>query len=504
MAHSDTHPQTRFFRHLAPALVAFAMLLLAAEPVRWLVQTWRDPSYDSKGFYVFALAAAIFLWSLNSARGVSSPRDRKAACALLGLTALLRAGGQILAVNVIGALALVIDVYALALLAGLKGRRFAVSPGWLAALFAFSLPLERILQRVGGYALQHLSAEGACAGLQAMLPETICNGVRILIEGHDVLVDLPCSGARIFILLCIAHAALMALTRPPLARALLLGVLAGIAALAANGLRIMLLALGIAFPRHIGGIDVMAQPWHDIIGLACLALAALPLLLLARPAPAPTLLPAAAPVTRPHQPVGMRTASAFALLALVIICLPRKPVDVAAAAQPLHLPAYIAGEFGEPAPLTERESAYFTQYGGSAVKMRYETGSVMLVRTTSPLRHLHAPDECLRGMGFDVRYTGLRHAPVPTAEYIATDTQGNGWRISVTFVAADGTMTTNVSEAVWRWLQKRSSWSAIQRITPLSLPDADARGWDEAVLSSLDIPPTPKTPKLEIAYATPH
>lgn len=477
-------------------LIAAGMMLLAFEPVQWLVNSWRDPAYDSDGFFVFAACVVLFLWSMTSNAVAVSPRDRNRAFLLLGLTAAVRAAGQVFAVHVIGAMALVIDVYAIGLLAGLKGRGRAVSPFFLAMLFGFSLPLERILQRVGGYMLQNISASGACATLKTFFHDTSCEGMRILVNGHDVLVDLPCSGARILVLVLILYAARMAVMRPAPVQAVMLGVAAVMSAVAANTLRIILLALGTGFPEKIGGIDVMAQPWHDSIGLVCLALAALPLLFTTKSAEtAPRRTPAAAPFNL--KPVYYVF---FALAAVVIVSLPHRPIDVATTMQPLNLSSYIGGEYGTPVELTAREQAYFTQYGGMAVKSRYGDSSVMVVRTSSPLRHLHSPDECLRGMGFDVHYVGVRFEPVPTALYTATAPDGKQWRIAVTFYSNNNVMTTNVSEAVWRWMQDKATWQAVQRITPLDLPDSAARKWDDAVFTALDIQPQ-KNKKLEIAYA---
>jgi len=67
-------------------------------------------------------------------------------------------------------------------------RRRPLAPFWLASSFAFSLPLEPLLQRLLGFPLQHLSAAGACSLLQHAHPGVQCAGTRILLGGHDVLV----------------------------------------------------------------------------------------------------------------------------------------------------------------------------------------------------------------------------------------------------------------------------------------------------------------------------
>ncbi len=478
-------------------VIGAGMLLMAVDPVLWLINTWLDPSYDSKGLWVFLACGGILSWSLSSPVAAKDQTAGRKACILLALTALVRAFGQVFAVNVIGALALVIDVYAIGLLLQVAGRKNTLSAGWLAVLFAFALPLERILQRTVGYALQNISAKGACSTLQSIFDDVHCEGVRILIGGQDVLVDLPCSGARMLILLCILYAVTMTVTRASLGRAVTAGMITLAGAFTGNVFRICALAALTAYP--VGGINVMAQPWHDIAGLLALMISALPLMMFAKNSPAPIVTQER---IRHGKPSAFKTPAAFAFLAMavVIVLLPRKAIDIAPRAKTeLSLPSYIHGKFGEAVELTRQEKAYFTAFGGSAVKNDFGDRSLMLIRTSSPLRHLHAPDECLRGMGFDVEYKGISYDTLPTAIYTATRDDGSQWRIAVTFYSDAGHMTTNVSEAVWIWTQNpATTWHALQRITPLHLPETEARKWDQSVFTALDL--TPPTPK-EIAYA---
>lgn len=182
-------------------MLVVAALLLAYAPMVWLVNTWHDPSYASKGLFVFLGCLSLFLWSVSSRKISGSSIKSKTPLFLLLASALIRLVGQALAINIIGALTLVMDVYALAKLSGLDQRARPLSPFWLAVCVGFSLPLERVLQRTLGYGLQHLSADGACFVLGGVFDTVKCQGVRILINTQDVLVDLPCSGARSFLLL---------------------------------------------------------------------------------------------------------------------------------------------------------------------------------------------------------------------------------------------------------------------------------------------------------------
>ncbi len=486
--------------------LAIAAMILAYEPVLWLGRTWADPSYESSGFIVFCICAALFIWSVSSERITCKPVDKRLAISLVVTTSLIRLIGQVFAVNVIGAVALVIDVYAIGKLSALSYRRNPISAGWLAICFAFSLPLERIIQRTIGYGLQNISADGACSILGSMFDNVTCSGIRILLNNQDVLVDLPCSGARAILLLLLFYCACMSISRPTIMKGIIgLGITI-ISAIAINIFRIVILAIGIAYP-DIVIIDVMAAPYHDIIGLIALSLGCIPIIIwthLIYKTPEEMhpvldqimwLIPECIKrdswwieKSKPKCFNQKIIASVFLIFAVVIVSLPRTAIDVSSTDISIELPPYIGGEYASPVPLLLQEQVYFTKYGGTAKKAQYGNHNLMLVRTSAPLRHLHAPPECLRGLGFDVEYIGVNYATIPTAIYKATDSDGKSWRVAVSFISDDGKNTTNVSEAVWHWLNNRNSiWTAIQRISPWDMPEIENNRWDIHLKTALNI-----------------
>ena len=119
---NDAHNPLHSRRFLPSLIFGAAALVLAYEPLRWLIRTWQDPAYDSKGFFIFLVCAGLFLWSVTSKRDLARPVNSQWALTLLTATAFIRLTGQVFAVNIIGALALVIDVYALATLASMSLR----------------------------------------------------------------------------------------------------------------------------------------------------------------------------------------------------------------------------------------------------------------------------------------------------------------------------------------------------------------------------------------------
>ena len=500
----NAHIHLNTTRFLPGLVFAIAAGVLAYEPVRWLIQTWQDPAYDSKGFLIFIVCAGLFVWSVTSPRNPTRPDNIRWALILLTATALIRLTGQVFAVNIIGALALVIDVYALATLAGVQHRERPISPGWLAVCFLFVLPLERVLQHTVGFGLQSLSAGSACLILGGLFDNVSCHGVRILINQMDVLVDLPCSGARTLLLLQLFYAACMTVCRPNLTSGLFGFCVTLFSSLWINIFRIMALAVGIAYPEMVFGMDVMAEPGHSLLGLIALALGCLPILFWARltedSSKPRTLISNSTPeesrssihnpsstfpIFKTH-PAGM--AFGFLIIAAVIVSLPRTPIDVAKPNIKISLPLMIDNYEGAPSPLLPKEKIYFTQYGGAAAKASYGNNGLMLIQTSSPLRHLHSPDECLRGLGFEVQHVGISYDTIPTAVYKATTAEGQSYRIAVSFISDRGHLTSNVSEAVWRWVQEPGSvWSAVQRISPWEQDASITRRWDRAVLAALDI-----------------
>lgn len=507
-----------WLRTMSPASVLLlAAALLAAQPAWWLIRSWSDPAYNPEGAGVALAVLALALWSYSSERQPGSEQNRRYAYVLLALSACVRLFGQLLRVNVIGALTLALDAYALATVAGLDQRRRAVSPFWLSVLFAFSLPLERAAQRVVGYGLQQISADGACAMLGWFTDGLQCLGTRILLGGQDLLVDLPCSGARGLTLSLTLFAALCALKRPSLPQAALgLGVaLAG--ALLVNTLRIVVLALGLV---HAPGIDLIDGFAHEALGVFALVLAAAPLALWAVRQPAPRQAPlrtvAVAAVPGPAAPIdpwaydpqglaGAATAArtppqlrtralAWLLLgfAIVAVSAPAHPVDVARSVDPPRTPPRLAGFAAQAQPLAPVEREYFGRYGGGASKASYGPYGLLLVSTSAPLRHLHAPDECLRGSGHRVHYRGLAQAALPTALYRTTDAYGRDWRVAVSYVSDRGEIAASVAEAVWRWLRAPgSTWTMVQRIAPWDADESERAAWDDALLRALDLPVAP-------------
>ena len=471
--------------------------ILAYEPVRWLIGTWRDQSYQSSGAVYLVVLAAVVLWSLTSARTGTERPSHGLALILLFVAAVLRLVSQLAAVNIVGGAALALDVFALLTCLDVARRVRPVSPFWVSALFLFTLPFERIAQRIVGYPMQEVSAFGACHLLSPFFDDLACEGVRLAVAGRDVLVDLPCSGTTSLMIVLAIIVTLNAVLRPSLPRALLIAALSVALAVCGNALRIALLAVGLVYEDRTG-IDVMAQPFHDLIGYAALVVALAPVLRFYTVSPlpkadAPTVGKTSDRTRRPAAvPAMAAMAVAFVAAASVIVALPRQALDVSGAIARAPLPIMLNGVIGTGEPLMPVEQAYFEQFGGTAQKAVYGPMALTLVQTTSPLRHLHDPSDCLRGLGYRVAFIGTRFEPAPTAIYRAEDRTGQVWKVSVTFTAANGFATSSVAEAIWHWLKvPGQEWRSIQRIMPWNADGLTQQEFEMAAIAAFDL--TPRT-----------
>lgn len=461
--------------------LALASAVLAIHPVTWLFASWSNPTYESYGAAYCAVLVGIITLSVLSSKP-TGPAPVTRIIMLFGIAALIRLAGQMLAINILSALALALDVYAIAAALRLDQRKRALSPGWIAVFFLFTLPLAPILQRLAGFPLQMISADLACRMMSPFFADLICEGVRLRAGGVDVMVDLPCSGATGLLLMVSLWAFLNILYRPRFLTACIGGALVLVLSIAGNALRISVLAGGLTM-----GVDTMAPVLHSMIGLITLMLSVGTFLSVYRPSAVPLSAPRRTSFVLPRR-LHMPAVAVCFIAALAIVNAPRKPVDVSGPVAAAELPMQLLGIAAKPLALSSSEEHYFTAYGGTAQKVQYGPMGLNIVRTTSPLRHLHAPARCLVGMGYEVRFLGTQYEPLPTSIYEATGPDGRVWIVSVSFVSGDGQQTASVGEAVWSWLNGASrSWQSVQRITEKTLPDNERQAFELAALAALDL-----------------
>lgn len=331
-----------------------ASLILAYDPLIWLVKSWFDISYQSTGAFYLIGIVGLIAWSATSPVLKTSYQHHQSAVLLLLLSAIIRLASQVLAINFIGGIALALDVFAILTLLQMSNRARPVSAFWLSILFLFTLPIERILQRILGYPLQEFSAVGACSLLGLMFDNLTCEGVRIQVANQDVLVDLPCSGTVGLMLSMAFMVGLNALYRPKLSVAALWFIIAAILSILGNALRISLLAVGLVHQETLG-IDVMAQPTHDLLGYFTIGLSFLPILIFYNPKPALKYSWFELPNIKLPKYLSCGFGILFVAFAVTIIMLPRQAFDVSRKLDPIDLPISLNDEFGETQALAEIE-----------------------------------------------------------------------------------------------------------------------------------------------------
>jgi len=485
--------RTRLDR-IAGLIALPGLLALVWEPLCWLVRTWTDPSYQSGGALVAAVVVALVGRSVLSGPASPEPRSRRWAWRLLIATAAIRLLGQLLAINTLGALALVVDVLAVGLLLGLARRPFALHPVALAAFSTLALPVEHLLQRLLGHPLQWVAAASVEQVLRPFFPALTRVGTLLQHPDIELAIDLPCSGARGLVLFTALGLALLCRRRAGVSGVLLGTLAAGGGALLANALRILGLFLGAHF-----SLPLIEEPLHTALGTATLVAGALPLLSLAARMPAreparPRFVVSGADqlhagsilsIGSIGRPIGSTRAGmpwpaalAISALGIAIACTPGHPLDVSPAGPGRPLPHSLGAFVGTPEPLGEQERLYFTRFGGGAEKMRYEDGAgpphtALLVHTGSPLRHLHGPDRCLLGAGHDVTRLGVRPGGIPTIVYRSVAPDGRSWRVEASFVDDEGRAAASVSQVVWHWLERPDvAWNLVERISPYEVCEA--------------------------------
>jgi exosortase/archaeosortase family protein len=413
----------------------------------------------------------------------------------------VRAMAQVLGISLLGGLMLAVDVFAIAYLLKLPYRRFAVSPWWLACLFIFALPVEGLAQRLIGYPLQHLSASLACVVLATGFESASCEGIRIFLNQREVLVDLPCSGARLLSLAGALFAYICALRQPGVRSAAWGLALCLTAVCVTNALRISVLAVGLAYADTLS-VDVMAPLPHTIIGLGATLTTAWILFVWCRSSRSgeprgcgleqPSSETTSTQLPTSHLRGRLFLACVLSALAVGVINLPTSPLDISSISSQPHLPLYLAGHQRIDLPLTDMETDYYTQYGGSAARASYGPFALLVVETTSPLRHLHDPALCMRGMGYDVRFIGT-HLSSAISFYRATSSADpeSEHIVEVSYVSEDGRFAGSIAEVVWTWFRHPGTrWQMIQKIIPASFNTTTPpiQAWRTSVTRAFNLP----------------
>ena len=242
----------------APEWLWLGLLAAALWPTWWWMgQRMVDGSDDPLGLLALATLGVVVWLHRHVLR--PSPRLRWLALALAGTIAATatRAYLSDLASALIALLALAAG------LAAFLPTRVANAP--VIGLSVLSLPLLASLQFYAGYPLRVVTAE-ISRWLLALSHEVSRSGSSLLVNGHLVIVDAPCSGVQM-VWLGYFTACLVALSAALTNRAFLIRLPAvSVLVLTGNILRNTVLVAAEASGQHLPG-------WaHEAVGLVVLAL----------------------------------------------------------------------------------------------------------------------------------------------------------------------------------------------------------------------------------------
>lgn len=242
----------------APEWLWLVLLAAALWPTWWWMgQRMVDGSDDPLGLLALT-ALSVVVW-LHRHVLRPSPRLRWLALALAGAVAATATRAYLpdLASALIALLALAAG------LAAFLPTRVATAP--VIGLSVLSLPLLASLQFYAGYPLRVVTAE-ISRWLLALSHEVSRSGSSLLVNGHLVIVDAPCSGVQM-VWLGYFTACLVALPTALTNRTFLMRLpVVGVLVLAGNIVRNTLLVAAEASGQHLPG-------WaHEAIGLMVLVL----------------------------------------------------------------------------------------------------------------------------------------------------------------------------------------------------------------------------------------
>jgi EpsI family protein len=446
------------------SLVAAAFLPLAG----WFASRWSsDEGYFSHGPLV-PLGAAWLAWGRREAirRAITSGAGDWRALRVALPLALFAAAAAWLRVDSALAASLVALLMAVAWLASGTALLRALAMPLLFLGFMVPWPMEAVANAVQALKLFVLAAAGALldAGGTGV---TTSGSFLVLANGERLLVDDECSGLSSAIAL-VALSSFMAASaqRLTVTRRLVLLAAALPVALAANLIRVLLLALvGVA-----SGAGAVGR-WHDGANLlvyvtAIAAFVALERWLAPRgdappaadsaaPETEAAVGPAAAASRAPAHRGPARAAAAVALAALAAAVLLRSPLPPTGTLRVAALPQAVHGWSGRDVALTERQfrlletrDVLLRRYG------RDEASVLACVAVAGPERKpAHPPATCYRGQGFLVE----------SEERVAATLAGRAREFTELVLAKDGERTL-----VWSWyragIAETASWWELQAL----------------------------------------
>ncbi len=194
---------------------------LIYRPTLWMFNSWlTQPSHFVTLAYLVALVSLVF-WSLSSPERFQQPVKQDIIYLMLFVSAAMRFTGQVLGIHDLASLTFCIDVFALAILYGLKNRTCPVSPYWLSMIFLLSIPgvrsflvlLINLFQEVINYHYCQLISF-VFEGITCIARDELTTGFELLYLGKDLVFGIPYNGDAVLMISMLALFIMNAIYRP--------------------------------------------------------------------------------------------------------------------------------------------------------------------------------------------------------------------------------------------------------------------------------------------------
>lgn len=439
-----------------PLLVAASTWPSAA----WAVRRLLDDSDDPLGFV--ALAALVFATWHARRRFAKEPRVGLLAFASLlavmsngpidGLPDLVRA--------LIASGAIVVA------LAAIADRGEPIAP--YAGLAVLSLPLLSSLQFYAGFPLRVVTAEASRWLLTMTGSEVTRVGSALMIDGHLVLVDAPCSGVQMawvgYFTACVAAWLCGVSNRRFFATLPLVGATVMTGNIVRNTILVAADADGVA----------MTDAMHAAVGLSAFAFVAVVIATLF--VRARDLREASSALPLNEGATNTRAAGWLVSVLAVTACLPFARATGSAAPVDRHVewPTRYDGRPIRPLAPSAIELRFALQFPGSIARFASGAGTIVLRDVERPTRRLHPATDCFRGLGYAIADERLERGhdggdDVRLWRCFTARKGGIGLDVCERIVDADGLAFTDASSWYWAAVlgRSRGPWRAVTTATPL-------------------------------------
>ncbi len=272
-------------------------------------------------------------------------------------------------------------------------------------LIGLSLPLVATANFYCGYPLRCVITFLSCEIIQALGLEIKASGTELISPTGMVEVDAPCSGIKMLWLCSYLAATFASLMRLRTVPSIVLMVVAVVAAIAGNVLRVSALFFLETNLRSYPSLTKLEEPLHQVIGLLAFLLSAGIMAGVAQRLKKPSLLTAPTEV-HGRKKIAIPAYHTYSMLTLCLIAgvIPfcHHPATAPADTQVFHWPATFEGRTLTLMSLSGRQQAFLSGFPGQVRLFTDGDRKIIWRIVTKESRQVHPSTDCYRGMGFKI------------------------------------------------------------------------------------------------------